>query len=446
MVLVKMGNRMTETATALDIPALALVVLVGASGSGKTTFAREKFGESEVISSDNYRVAGANNSNALSSPRDSFEVLCLTAGRMLDAGKLVVIDSTNVQPASRRALIDLARAHDVLPIAIVLDLPEETCLERTRNRDEGDLGASAIRQQRDQLKRSFPVPGRQGFHAVHVLSTEREMSETLVVRRPMPSDCTSFHGPFDAIGDVHGCLAELEQLLGELGYEIVRDAEGRAVDAVHPQLRQVIFLGDLVDRGPDSHGVLRLAMGMNRNGHALAVPGNHEHKLVRALDGQSAKIGHGLAKTIDQLSRESEEFRREVRDWCDGLAPHLVLDDGKLVVAHAGLIEKYHGRNSGRVRSFALYGETTGETDEYGLPVRYQWAEDYRGEAIVLYGHTPALETRWVNNTMCLDTGCVSGGKLSALRYPEKELVQVSAHKVWSKPKNPLVAALSVNG
>lgn len=191
---------------------------------------------------------------------------------------------------------------------------------------------------------------------------------------------------------MHGCLGELESLLGRLGYAIERDGEGRGVGGAHPEGRQVIFVGDLVDRGPDSPGVLRLALGMVAAGHAFAVPGNHENKLVRALQGRNVQITHGLAETLAQLALETEEFRGLVREFCEGLISHYVLDGGRLVVAHAGLKEAYHGRASGRVRSFAMYGDTTGETDEYGLPVRYPWAEDYRGAATVLYGHTPVPE------------------------------------------------------
>jgi protein phosphatase len=174
-------------------------------------------------------------------------------------------------------------------------------------------------------------------------------------------------------------------------------------------------------------------------GHALCVPGNHENKLVRALAGRNVQPSHGLAETLAQLDAEPAEFRTQVETFCRDLVSHLVLDGGRLVVAHAGLKEAYHGRTSGRVRSFALYGDTTGETDEYGLPVRYPWANDYRGRAMVLYGHTPAPEPEWINNTMCLDTGCVFGGRLTALRYPEKELVWVPAEKVWYEPARPLV-------
>src|SRR4029078_11010163 len=139
------------------------------------------------------------------------------------------------------------------------------------------------------------------------------------------------------------------------------------------------------------------------------------------------------------LAAEPAEFRQQARDFMDGLIAHYVLDDGKLVVAHAGLKESYHGRSSGRVRSFALYGDTTGETDEYGLPVRYPWARDYRGDAMVVYGHTPVPAAEWVNNTICLDTGVVFGGALTALRYPEREIVSVPAEQEWYAPVRPLV-------
>jgi protein phosphatase len=134
-------------------------------------------------------------------------------------------------------------------------------------------------------------------------------------------------------------------------------------------------------------------------------------------------------------------FRAQVEDFCWGLVSHYVLDDGKLVVAHAGPEERLQGRSSARVRDFALYGESTGETDEFGLPVRYPWANEYRGRATVLYGHTPVPQPEWVNNTLCLDTGCVFGGRLTALRYPERELVSVPAARTYYEPARPFLPA-----
>ena len=209
------------------------------------------------------------------------------------------------------------------------------------------------------------------------------------------------------------------------------------MDALPPGDRKAVFVGDLVDRGPDTPGVLRLVMGMVAAGHALCVSGNHEAKLLRKLRGANVRATHGLQETLDQLDAAPVV---DLPVFLDGLISHYVLDGGRLVVAHAGLKEAYHGRASGRVRSFALYGDTTGETDEYGLPVRYPWAEEYKGAAMVVYGHTPTPTAEWVNNTICVDTGCVFGGRLTALRYPVKELRSVAAHRVHYEPTRPFLS------
>ncbi|GAA3383573.1 polynucleotide kinase-phosphatase [Cryptosporangium minutisporangium] len=426
--------------TELRIPALSLVCLVGVSGSGKSTFARTHFGRFEVLSSDFCRGLVADDENDQSATSAAFDVLHHIAGVRLAGGRLTVVDATNVQSQSRASLVALARAHDVLPVAIVLDVPERVSLERNAARTDRDFGAAVIRRQREQLRRSLRSLRKEGFRTVHVLEGEDEIADAVIVREKLLNDFRDDHGPFDVIGDVHGCRSELETLLTRLGYVLVRDEQGRPVDASHPEGRTAVFVGDLVDRGPDSPGVLRLVMGMVGAGHARCVPGNHENKLVKALRGRDVQRTHGLAETLAQLDEQPPDFRAAVEAFCYGLVSHLVLDDGNLIVAHAGLKEAYHGRASGRVRSFALYGDTTGETDEYGLPVRYPWAEEYRGRATVLYGHTPVPEPRWINNTLCLDTGCVFGGNLTALRYPEKELVSVPAEQEWYAPVRPLTA------
>lgn len=424
----------------LAIPELSLVCLVGVSGSGKSTFARQHFTPYEVLSSDFCRGLVADDENDQSVTAAAFDVLHYIAGKRLDGGRLTVVDATNVQPESRRSLVALARDHDVLPVAIVLDLPERVCLDRNAARPDRDFPDAVIRRQRDQLRRSLKQLNKEGFRKVHVLRSEQEVADAVVVREKLLNDFTHEPGPFDVIGDVHGCRTELVALLTELGYAVVEDEQGRPVDAVPPERRKAVFVGDLVDRGPDSPGVLRLVMGMVAAGHALCVPGNHESKLVRALQGRQVQVSHGLETTLAQLSAEPPEFRAQVQQFCYDLVSHLVLDGGRLVVAHAGLKQAYQGRASARVRSFALYGDTTGETDEFGLPVRYPWANDYRGPAMVLYGHTPTPVPEWVNNTMCLDTGCVFGGALTALRYPEKDLVSVPAAQVYYEPAKPFPA------
>jgi protein phosphatase len=432
--------------TELSIPELSLVLLVGVTGSGKSTFAAAHFKPTEVISSDFCRGLVADDENDQSASKDAFEVLRFIAGKRLEAGRLTVIDATNVQPEARRELVLLAREYDVLPVAIVLDLPERLCAERNAQRPDRDFGPHVIRRQRQQLRRSLNQLPREGFRIVHTLRTPDEIAAATITRAKLFNDLREETGPFDVIGDVHGCRAELELLLDQLGYAIDRDGAGRPVNARHPT-RRAVFLGDLVDRGPDTPGVLRLVMGMVAAGTALCVPGNHEAKLLRALRGKNVKRSHGLDASMEQLEAETEEFRAQVDRFIDGLISHYVLDGGRLVVAHAGLIERYHGRASGRVREFCLYGQTTGETDEYGLPVRYPWAQEYRGQALVLYGHTPVPETEWVNNTLCLDTGCVFGGRLTAFNYPERSLVSVPATRVYHPPAKPFpVTSPSADG
>lgn len=425
-------EKSTGTHRTLPVTDLSLVVLVGASGSGKSTFAHRHFKPTEIISSDFCRGLVADDENDQSASGDAFDVLHYIAGKRLAAGRLTVVDATNVQAESRKQLVQLARSHDVLPIAIVLDLPEEVCQARNAARpDRAGMPRHVVQRHRRELRRSLRGLEREGFRKVHVLHTEEEAEHAEVVLERRYNDLRHLTGPFDVIGDIHGCSSELESLLGKLGY----------VDGAHPDGRTAVFVGDLVDRGPDSPGVLRRVMSMVSAGDALCVPGNHENKLGRYLKGRKVQHTHGLAETIEQLDREDTKdpaFREQVREFIDGLVSHYVLDGGKLVVCHAGLPEKYHGRTSGRVRSHALYGDTTGETDEFGLPVRYPWAEEYRGRAAVVYGHTPVPSTSWVNNTLCLDTGAVFGGKMTALRWPERELVDVPAEKVWYEPTKPL--------
>ncbi len=425
--------------TTVTIPELCLVALVGISGSGKSTFARRQFAPTQVLSSDAFRALVADDENDQSASAEAFDALHYIAGKRLRAGRLTVVDATNVQAHARKALVDLARAHDVLPVAIVLDVPESECWERTQLRPDRDFGRPVLSRQHRDLRRSLRSLGREGFRQVHVLHDVTEVEAAVVAYQKLYNDKKDLTGPFDIIGDVHGCREELELLLDRLGYTLDRDAHGRPVDAHHPDGRTAVFVGDLVDRGPDSPGVLRLVMGMVAAGQALCVSGNHEAKLLRKLRGGTVKLAHGIQETLDQLDAADPALVEAVPAFLDGLISHYVLDGGRLVVAHAGLKEAYHGRASGRVRAFALFGDTTGETDEYGLPVRYPWAEEYKGAATVVYGHTPTPTAEWVNNTICVDTGCVFGGALTALRYPTRELVSVPAVRAHYEPVRPLV-------
>jgi protein phosphatase len=389
---------------AVEIPELCVVALVGASGSGKSTFAAQHFLPTDV------------------------------ARKRLATRRLVVVDATNVRKADRARIVQLARDNDCLAVAVVFDLPERLCVERNLLRVDRQTPRRAIANQMRELRRSMPSLRKEGFRYVYTLSSPDEVDSSQVVRQRLWVDRRDDRGPFDMIGDVHGCFDELVALLEKLDYTVDRST----LEVTPPSGRKVVFLGDLVDRGPNTPRVVRLVKGMVDAGTALCLPGNHENKLIRKLSGRDVQMTHGLPETMKQLSGEPEQFLHDLRVFLEGLVSHYVLDGGNLVVAHAGLPEAYQGRTSARVRNFALYGETTGETDEFGVAVRHDWASDYRGDAMVVYGHTPVREPAWLNRTICLDTGCVFGGRLTALRYPEKQLVAVDAEAVYYEPIRPL--------
>jgi protein phosphatase len=437
---------MSRSGSPLEVPELSLVVLVGASGSGKSTFARTHFLPTEVISSDFCRGLVSDDENDQSATDDAFGLLHEIAARRLARGRLTVIDATNVQAEARKPLLQLAREYHFLPVAIVLDLPEKLMHERNHARPDRQFGSHVVRNQARQLRRSLRGLQREGFRTVHVLRSPTEIEEASIVRTPMWTDRRAEQGPFDVIGDVHGCCSELEELLAELGYVAVDgEAPFGALVYAHPEGRRALFLGDLVDRGPRILDSVWVVRNMVTHGSAYCVPGNHDVRLVRKLRGRDVQITHGLDRTLAELDALPEEERqtveRELVRFLDSLVSHYVLDEGRLVVAHAGLKEEMQGRGSGRVRNFALYGETTGETDEFGLPVRWNWAAEYRGTPIVVYGHTPVPEPEWLNRTINIDTGCVFGGRLTALRYPERELVSVPARATYSDPVKPFLPA-----
>lgn len=414
----------------IPIPELALVVLVGPAGAGKSTFARRHFGPTEIVSSDECRALVSDDERDQSATRDAFELLDLIVEKRLRRGRLTVIDATSVHPDARRPLLTLAKRTHVPAVAVVFALPEELCVERDAAR-ERSVGAEVIHKHEIDLRRSIPHLGREGFRHVHLLRTPEDVESARVMRVPLPSNRKSEHGPFDVIGDLHGCWDELRALLETLGWRI-GESDGR-FHAEHPEGRKLVFVGDLVDRGPGIVEVLRFVMDLSAEGRALSVIGNHESKLLKKLVGREVRVGHGLEASLAQLERTDDAFRERLVGFLSTLPTHLQLDGGRLVVAHGGLPARLQGRDSTKVEAVAMYGETTGQMDEQGYPVRRDWAADYRGEALVVYGHTPVEEPRWLNGTVNVDTGCVFGGKLSALRYPEREVVSVPALRAYAE-------------
>jgi protein phosphatase len=422
-----------STNKTIQIPELSLVVLIGATGSGKSSFASKHFKSTEIISSDACRGMVSDDENNQAASADAFALARYITGLRLKNGLVTVIDATNVQEEARKDWIKLAKEYHCLPVAIILNMPEKVCAQRNALRPDRNFGAHVIPQHISQLKRSFKKLKYEGFrHIIELRSPEEIDAITGIVRDPLYNNKKQETGPLDIIGDVHGCYHELIQLLTNLNYT------NNGETWVHPEGRKAVFAGDLVDRGPKTPEVLKLVMSMTATGNAYCVPGNHDIKLMRWLNGKNVLAKHGLQESIDQLSLETQEFRDQARKFLDGLISHYVFDEGKLVVAHAGLKESMQGRGSGAVREFCLYGETTGEIDEFGLPVRLNWAAEYKGRAMVVYGHTPVPEAQWLNNTIDIDTGCVFGGSLTALRYPERELIAVKAAKVYCEPVRPL--------
>ena len=365
---------------------------------------------------------------SLEATGDAFDALHYLAALRLKNRRLTAIDATNVQAHARKPLLELARKFHAVPVAIVLDVPERVCHERNASRPDRNFGPHVVARHAKELRRSVGGLKREGWRYVFHLKGTEEIDAAALTRTPLWTDRRSESGPFDVIGDIHGCDDELRELLEKLGYD---------EDFAHPENRRLVFVGDLVDRGPKTPEVLTRVMDAALSGRAFCVPGNHDDKLFRALSGKPVTVSHGLQESLDQISALPEEVRAQLTarylTFYDRLVSHLWLDGGALVVAHAGLTEDLIGRASGRVREFALYGATTGEKTESGLPVRLDWAEDYRGKPAVIYGHTPVSEPRWKNNTLDIDTGCVFGGRLSALRWPERELVSVEARAVYAE-------------
>ena len=386
-----------HTTPELVIPALSLVVLLCRQRETAQRFAARHFAPDEIVPVEPESQAPA-----------AFDAARAAITRRLSAGLLAVAIVTDESSELAAALSRLAHHHDVSPVVIALG--------------------------RDAPLARFPVSHR-GYATAWALPTSVEWEMARVVRQPLACDLRGERGHFDIIGDVHGCYDELCDLLALLGY-----CEDQVDDGDiwrHPAERRAVFVGDLVDRGPGVTRVALLAMRMVAAGSALCAPGNHDIKLMRALEGRHVYVAHGLQESLDQIAalpgNERERFERDYITFIRQIPPYLLLDGGALVVAHAGLPERYHGRISERVRTLAFYGETTGWEDEYGHPERVDWAADYRGAAAVVYGHTPHRATAWRNNTINVDTGCVHGGRLTAVRWPEREIVSVAARREYAR-------------
>lgn len=228
----------------------------------------------------------------------------------------------------------------------------------------------------------------------------------------------------DVIGDVHGCLEELNDLFFALGYQQQQGI------FIHPDGRLPVFVGDITDRGPHSLNVIQLVCDMVLDKkRAKYVPGNHCNKLYRYFLGNNVMQKHGLETTVAEFkaldSTSQAAIRKRFMTLYETAPLYLEIPEVHAVIAHAGIKESYIGYNDKKIKSFVLYGDTTGKFSPDGRPIRRDWAKQYHGDRWIVYGHTPVMEPRIVNKTINIDTGCVFGNALTAFRLPEEETMTV---------------------
>jgi len=412
----------------IEISPKNVVMFVGVSGSGKTTLSRQ-LGKGVAISSDWCRELVSDDESDQTATKWAFEVLYkIVEGRMA-MGRRVAVDATFLKKKDRKVLIDLARNKGYGVHALVVNTPLDVCLQRNAIR-ENPRPVEVLLRQREQfemtLKELLQGHQEEGITRLDVI----EDTENVQLKWIDPIVKDEYPGPFDIIGDVHGCYEELVQLLDRLGYRVLEDGSFG-----HPDGRTLVFVGDLVDRGPDSGQVLKLAIDMLERGRALWARGNHDDKMIRALKGNPVEIGPDLQKTLDQIEALDEYALKDrlLKAWNEGKIPHhLVLDGGKLVVAHAGIKEDMIGDDSKRTQQFCLYGDVDQEALKAGVLIRRNWAKDYHGKALVVYGHTVVDDPERINNTINIDTGAAFGGSLTAYRYPEDQLVSVISKRQYA--------------
>ena len=412
-----------------------LVFTVGCSGSGKSTFCRRYFQSSQIISSDQCRKWVSDREDNQQASQDAFSLMYEIVEKRLRRGLLTVLDATHLDNKSIEKIQKYAEVYKRDLYGFVFSLPLEHCLEWNQQRPDRRVPAEVLEKQYHKLPDIQAFIDQEEIPYVNFKTLEEidkidiEVQGTQVYSQA--EQTVSEQGPFDIIGDVHGCYDELCELLTKLGYVLdIQDGHGYIH---HPQRRKVIFVGDLVDRGPNSVGVINLVRQAVADGVAYVILGNHDEKLKKKLRGKKVKVRHGLETTLAELERVPESERQSILNFLVGLPYYSIFAGGKLVVTHAGILEKDIGEISDRIKRFCLHGDITGKTNEFGFPIRGNWAKTYQGEGLIVYGHTPVRQVHWENNSVNIDTACVFGGALTALQYPEKKCVSVNAHASYAE-------------
>lgn len=406
----------------------SLVLLIGPIGCGKSTFASKYFG-SHIVSADSIREMISGDAGNQNVSRDAFDIMNLLIDAKMRHDFPIIVDNLNHRPSSRRDLLRLADKYGYAKIGVVFDETDlATCQSQNAFRSRV-VPREIVEKQYNAFRENLKFLGAEGFD---LLLHAKEVKEPFEFdNNSEPASAGENVDKAIIIGDVHGCLPELLTLLSKIESEGLGD-------------HKVIFVGDLADRGPSNAGVLDLVADMIADGRALSALGNHDDKLRRYLKGSNVKLGHGLEKTVNQIENhmDSKNLKEKLLKMLGGLPYYLTLDGGKLIVCHAGIEDRMIGQSdNGVLRSFCLFGKTTGNKDENGFPERIDWAAERvvtENSPLIVYGHSVQESglPYQINKTINVDTGCCFNGNLTGYVYPENRFISVKAFSEYEKYKN----------
>lgn len=446
----------------ISIPHNSIVLLIGPSNSGKSTtlqnWVRKGYLQAEeVISSDHFRrlVSDIDFLDWTNQPKEvaanlmeeysqisrvAFDMMEKMIGARAALNKRSFIDATHLKEAEREKYRLLGKQFHVPVIAIFFDISLPVLLERDEKRTH-PRGKGRVKRHFEIMRQEIRKIQKETYYAIYSL---RERDESVQIDPVVSSIYLSADSGLDVIGDIHGCMDECYELLERLGYVKEEDGLFR-----HPEGRKFVSVGDIMSRGPKSAEALFFFSAHLKNNLAYMIDSNHGWKIARWLDGKKVTLSHGDEWIEEAFSAFSHEYTdkqiEEIReDWKTILlnAPsHYVLTRNGIktaIIAHAGIKDKYIGKESAGISDFTRYGETLG-MDSDGKPIRGDWYRKHLSKELIIWGHDPKPEPLVVNNTINIDQGVVFGGKLTAIRYPEREFISVKAQQDYAQIEdNPL--------
>lgn len=447
----------------IHLPHAGIVLLIGASSSGKSTWLQravdnKDISPSEIVSSDTFRilvsdtdfidtVSGHPHERELNVEQyraitaEAFSLLQQTVEARCRLNKLTFVDATNLSEAERKVYFTMAKKQHVPIYGLLLDLPLETLLKQDELR-ENPRGKARMKQQARKIQEQKRVLKKEPFTRLYQASSIEELQ---IVRHPSPLYLEIGQG-LDMIGDIHGCFDEMILLLEKLGY-VSEDGL-----YTHPDGRKLLSLGDIMSRGPKSLETMQFWQRHIEAGVAYMIDSNHGYKIARFLEGQKVTLRHGDELIEQELTTyeqqhgyvATEGLKRKLTDMLRQAPSHYVLTKNSVpyaVAVHAGIRDRYIGKDSPRIRDFCRYGDVTGLT-ENGRPIRSDWYTEHQSPLLIIWGHDPQPKPLKINQTLNIDQGVVFGGALTALRYPEETVESVPAMQDYAQDaQNPLLAA-----